>query len=75
VDRKNNIIGHVLRTKEKTKPLYVSPGHLIDVEHATEFVLTCGAGYRLPEPTRWAHKVAAGEKFPAAGDAQQRQLF
>lgn len=75
VDRTGNLIGHVLRTKEKTKPLYVSPGHLIDVEHATEFVLSCSAGYRLPEPTRWAHKVAGGEKFPIAGDDQQMLLF
>jgi deoxyribonuclease V len=75
VDRKGNIIGHVLRTKDKTKPLYISPGHLIDVEHATEFVLACSAGYRLPEPTRWAHKVAAGEKFPVQGDDQQPRLL
>jgi deoxyribonuclease V len=75
VDRKGNIIGHVLRTKDKTKPLYISPGHLIDVEHATEFVLACSAGYRLPEPTRWAHKVAAGEKFPAQGDDRQPRLL
>ena len=75
VDRKGNVIGHVLRTKEKTKPLYVSPGHLIDVEHATKFVLTCSAGYRLPEPTRWAHKVAGGEKFPDQSDDQQLRLL
>lgn len=75
IDRKGNVIGHVLRTKERTKPLYVSPGHLIDVDHATNFVLTCSAGYRLPEPTRWAHKVAGGEKFPVQDDAQQLGLL
>lgn len=75
IDRKGNVIGHVLRTKEKTKPLYVSPGHLIDVEHATQFVLTCSAGYRLPEPTRWAHKVAGGEKLPVQDDDSQPRLL
>lgn len=75
MDRKGNLIGHVLRTKERTKPLYVSPGHLIDVEHATSFVLACGAGYRLPEPTRWAHKVAAGDNWPADGDDRQPRLL
>lgn len=75
IDRKGKIIGHVLRTKEKTKPLYISPGHLIDVEHATKFVFTCSAGYRLPEPTRWAHKVAGGDKFPVPDDDQQLQLL
>jgi deoxyribonuclease V len=69
-----NVIGTVLRTREKTNPLYVSPGHLIDVEHATKFVLACCTGYRLPEPTRWAHKVAGGEKLPGE-DVDQLQLF
>jgi deoxyribonuclease V len=54
------LIGTVLRAKEKTNSLYISPGHQIDVAHALEFVLHCLAGYRLPEPTRWAHKVAGG---------------
>lgn len=64
VDRDGTVIGTVLRAKERTNPLYISPGHLMDVHHATEFVMTCLAGYRLPEPTRWAHKVAGGEKLP-----------
>lgn len=74
-DKKGNVIGTVLRTREKTNPLYVSPGHLIDVEHATQFVLTCSAGYRLPEPTRWAHKVAGGEKLPGESSNDQPRLF
>jgi len=64
LDKNGNIIGSVLRSRERTNPLYISPGHLMDVQHATEFVLACLAGYRLPEPTRWAHKVAGGEKLP-----------
>lgn len=74
IDKQGNVIGTVVRTREKTNPLYISPGHLMDVEHATEFVLNCSAGYRLPEPTRWAHKVAGGEKLPGASD-EQPQLF
>ena len=42
----------------------------MDVEHATEFVLACCTGYRLPEPTRWAHKVAGGEKFTTENNEQ-----
>jgi deoxyribonuclease V len=72
LDKNGNIIGNVLRSREKTNPLYISPGHLIDVKHATEFVLACIAGYRLPEPTRWAHKIASGEKLPESNDQQQR---
>lgn len=72
LDQSGNIIGTVLRSRKKTNPLYISPGHLIDVEHATQFVLACNAGYRLPEPTRWAHKVAGGEKLPGKADDQPR---
>jgi deoxyribonuclease V len=74
LDRSGNVIGTVLRLREKTNPLYVSPGHLMDVKHATEFVLACAGGYRLPEPTRWAHKVAGGETLPPAGQDQPRLL-
>jgi deoxyribonuclease V len=73
-DKQGHVIGTVLRTREKTNPLYISPGHMIDVEHATQFVLQCSAGYRLPEPTRWAHKVAGGEKLPIE-DSDQPRLF
>jgi deoxyribonuclease V len=58
------VIGTVLRTREKANPLYISPGHLIDPAQSEKFVLNCCRGYRLPEPTRWAHKLAVGEKLP-----------
>jgi deoxyribonuclease V len=72
LDKNTNVIGTVLRTREKTNVLYISPGHLIDVEHATQFVLNCSAGYRLPEPTRWAHKVAGGETLPGESNDQPK---
>ena len=74
LDKNTNVIGAVVRTREKTNPLYISPGHLMDVTHAVEFVLACTTGYRLPEPTRWAHKVAGGEKLPG-GENDQLTLF
>jgi deoxyribonuclease V len=58
------VIGAVLRTKKNVKPLFVSPGHRIDVPNAAMFVLRCVYGYRLPETTRWAHRVAGGEALP-----------
>ena len=70
IDNGGNVIGAVLRSREKTNPLYISPGHLMDVQHATEFVLACLAGYRQPEPTRWAHKVAGGDKLPGTQGSQ-----
>jgi deoxyribonuclease V len=59
-------IGAVLRTRDNVRPVYVSVGHRIDLEGAVEIVLCCGAGYRLPETTRWAHRVAGGEVPPLA---------
>lgn len=59
----DQVIGGVLRTRLRCNPLYVSPGHLMDVLTALHFVQQCLRGYRLPEPTRWAHKLAAGEKI------------
>ncbi len=53
----SRVIGVVLRTREGANPIYVSPGHLMDVEQAASFVLACCRGYRLPEPTRWAHRA------------------
>jgi deoxyribonuclease V len=73
-DNQGKVIGAVLRTRERTNPLYISPGHLINVEHATQFVMACTTSYRLPEPTRWAHKVAGGEKLPGEG-SRQPKLF
>jgi deoxyribonuclease V len=69
---RNHIIGAVVRSKDNVNPLYVSPGHLMDVAHAVEFVLQCCTRYRLPEPTRWAHKVAGGEKLPVDTGYQGR---
>ena len=51
-------VGVVLRTKDQTKPLFVSPGHRVTVETAATRVLGAGRGYRLPEPTRLAHTAA-----------------
>ncbi len=52
------VIGAVLRTRANCRPLYVSPGHLMDIDHAVRFVLLCCRGHRLPEPSRLAHQLA-----------------
>jgi deoxyribonuclease V len=48
-------IGMVVRTKKGVQPVYVSPGHLIDVVSSVKLVLRSCKGYRIPEPTRQAH--------------------
>ena len=51
-------IGNVLRTKEKVKPVFISPGHLMDLENATEIALKTALKHKLPEPTRLADHYA-----------------
>ena len=58
------VIGVVLRTREGVKPVFVSTGHRVDLDHAIHYMLKCGSGYRLPEPIRWAHREAGGAKLP-----------
>jgi deoxyribonuclease V len=72
--RDHQVIGAVVRTRERVKPLYISPGHRMDVPNSIRFVMSCLAGYRLPETTRWAHRVAGGETLPK-GDIGQGKLF
>ncbi len=57
------IVGAVVRTRTDVKPVYVSPGHLIDLQKSIQITLNCCIKYRLPEPARWAHRVAGGEEF------------
>jgi hypothetical protein len=40
------------------------PDLRMDVAHVVEFAMAFCTGYRRPAPTRWAHKVAGGEKLP-----------
>jgi len=49
------ILGAVLRTRRKVKPIFVSPGHKIDLSNSIEIVLKCIVKYRLPLPVREAH--------------------
>ena len=55
---RGEVIGHVLRTRDGVRPVFVSIGHRIDLETATRIVLRCARRYRLPEPTRAADRAA-----------------
>ncbi len=50
-------VGAVVRTKPNVKPIFVSPGHRINLESAIKWTLACCRGYKLPEPTRLAHAL------------------
>lgn len=62
----DELIGAVVRTRSGVRPVFVSIGHRVDLETAISLVLGCATRYRLPEPTRWAHRVAGGESLPTA---------
>lgn len=52
-----NTVGAVLRTRDNVKPVFVSPGHRIDLAGAIEIVLGCTLRFRLPEPIRCADRA------------------
>ncbi|MDZ4245942.1 MAG: deoxyribonuclease V [Dehalococcoidia bacterium] len=56
----DEIVGAALRTRDGGSPLFISIGYKIDLESSIRWVLQCCRGYRLPEPTRLAHKAASG---------------
>jgi deoxyribonuclease V len=49
-------VGAVLRTRSGVKPLFISPGHLCDLDGAIAAVLATTPRYRLPVPSRLAHQ-------------------
>jgi deoxyribonuclease V len=52
-------IGGLLRSKPGCLPLVVSPGHRVSMASAPELVMRTVRGYRLPEPTRLADRLAS----------------
>ena len=54
----DEVVGTVLRSRERARPLFVSTGHRISLDRAVALVLACLTRYRLPEPTRLADRVS-----------------
>jgi deoxyribonuclease V len=51
-------IGAVVRTRRGVKPLFVSPGHLIDIDSSVDIVMQCTTAYRIPNPLRRADMLS-----------------
>jgi deoxyribonuclease V len=64
-EKTGELIGKIVRTRTGGKPMFISPGHRMDLETAVQHVLHLSRGYRLPEPTRRAHQAAAGRTLEA----------
>ena len=56
--REGKKVGAVLRTKEGVKPVFISPGHRIDLMTSVRIVLESCQGFRIPEPLRKAHHLS-----------------
>jgi deoxyribonuclease V len=48
-------VGMIVRTRAGVKPVYVSPGHKMDLATSVRILLSLCRGYRIPEPLRHAH--------------------
>ena len=56
---RGEVLGYALRSKPRCNPLLVSPGHRVSLHTAVALTMRCLAGYRLPEPTRLADRLAS----------------
>lgn len=61
IDR-HELVGKVLRSRNNVRPLFISPGHRIDINTALTITMECLTRYRLPEPTRLADKFSKVKK-------------
>lgn len=69
LDRSGRVIGTVLRSKDKVRPLIISPGNRVSLDTAPQLVMQYVTRYRLPEPTRLADRLASRrdeKKLPKA---------
>ncbi len=55
----DEVIGAVLRSRVKVKPIFVSPGHRVSLPTALAWVIRCLGRTKLPEPTRLADRLAS----------------
>jgi len=58
IQREGKEVGAVLRTKDNVKPLFISPGHRIDLLTSIHLILESCKGFRFPEPLRKAHQAS-----------------
>lgn len=54
---KDEQLGYAFRSKGKTAPVFISPGHCIGMNNSLEIIRQCTGKYRIPEPTRLAHEL------------------
>ena len=69
--RRGETLGAVLRTKDRTKPIFVSVGHKMELSQALAILLHCHRGYRIPEPTRLADQYVGALRRAHGHDMEE----
>lgn len=67
IRHRGEVVGMAVRTRKGVSPVYVSPGHLMDLPTAVEWVLRLSPRYREPETTRHAHRLVNALRRQAHG--------
>lgn len=71
---KGRTVGAAVTTKQGSKPVYVSVGHMISLPTAIEIVEHLSTNNRVPEPIIKAHQLATAEKRKInIANCQQRE--
>lgn len=55
---RKEVIGYALRSRSQVKPIFVSPGHLCDLDSAVAIVYQLLDRYRIPPPIRHVHNLS-----------------
>lgn len=56
IEYNGRILGIVLRTRTNIKPLFVSPGNLVNLDDCIKYVIGATKNFRIPEPIRYTHR-------------------
>ena len=69
IRHRGEVVGMAVRTRRGVSPVYVSPGHLMDLPTAVDWVLRVSPRYREPETTRHAHRLVNALRREARAQA------
>ncbi len=58
INYKDKAIAYYFKSKKRTKPIIVAPGHKVSLETSLMLIKSCIRKHKLPEPTRIAHLCA-----------------
>ncbi|MFL5349795.1 MAG: deoxyribonuclease V [Hyalangium sp.] len=76
IRHRGEVVGMAVRTRRGVSPVYVSPGHRMDLPTAVQWILRLSPRYREPETTRRAHRLVnalrrQSHELPAMGRESQ----